>query len=234
MECPPGQRWDFGPCGCVPIECPGVESCPENQAFDESCSCQCTLTQEKCDEINPGSFLSECECLTHVDPCFQEEPCPPGLRWEQSVCNCVAIECPDVQCEENYVFDESCNCVCGIDESSCQAFEEFSSESCACFPKMGCDYIMECPLGQRWDRSDDVCACVPVVCETFAPCEENYMFDENCNCQCPWTQERCDEEMPGTQLIGCGCVYVDPCPPQPCADGEQWDSLECSCVIIFS
>jgi hypothetical protein len=44
------------------------------------------------------------------------------------------------------------------------------------------------------------------------------------------TQEKCDAEEPGTVLVGCECLDVDPCAEQTCNEGERWSFEECQCV----
>lgn len=144
MECPRGQHWDFGVCGCVPNECPGSGPCQENAVFDENCNCQCIEDGSNC-----SGFFDFGSCVCIPDGCDYIEQCPPGMRWDFGVCNCVMIECPGLVCGENNVFDENCNCQCGIDQTFCQSYEMFDSWACTCYPNWGCDYIMECPLGKK-------------------------------------------------------------------------------------
>ena len=160
------------------------------------------------------------------------EECALGTKWDGSdeVCSCVEIDCPDVVCGENYVFDEECNCQCGIDASACQPYENFNADDCTCYTHMGCDFIEVCPLGEKWDRSDDVCDCVPIECDKES-CSENYAFDENCDCQCAITQEFCDTNHQGSQLLNCECIWYDPCIEEKCLiPGEKWSFDACICV----
>jgi hypothetical protein len=130
-------------------------------------------------------------------------------------------------CEENYVFDENCDCQCGIFEDDCQSYEIFNSSSCSCTQNWGCDYIMECPLGQKWDLG--VCACVEIKCPKSELCEENHLFDENCECQCALDQEDCSEPSPFLNRKSCQCEKRI-CNPVTCEEGEKFDSDDCRCV----
>jgi hypothetical protein len=226
--CPLGQRFDMYTCECVVNVCPGVEQCPSNRALNSNCECQCIDNGENCDGFFDHEF---CTCNPIV--CDHTDECPPGMKWDLDVCNCVKIECPDVQCGENFVFDENCNCQCPLTQDSCQPWEKVNPDNCTCYPHFECDITMDCPPGEKWDGSSDVCSCVPYECETFAACEDNFAFDENCECQCYLTQETCDRDYPGTQLMGCGCVFIDPCPEEECPAGEEWSFEECKCVNIL-
>jgi hypothetical protein len=204
-DCALGNIWNFDVCGCIKNECPGSDQCPEGQAFDSNCECQCTANENECD-----SFFDHftCSCLSH-DEC-EEEDCPLGWRWDDKICQCVAINCPETEeCENNFGFDENCKCQCSLEQESCQPFEWFSKEDCACYPNFICDIVSECPLGESWNGSDDVCACVPNECKNIEPCGENHEYNQNCECMCALSQEICDADHPGSEFIECQCKKTE-------------------------
>lgn len=224
-DCPLGQIWDNSKCECIKIECPGFGQCSDGQAFDSNCECQCIANENSCD----GFFDHfTCSCVSNV--CDFVEKCPLGMRWDDEICHCVDIDCANTDCPKNFVFDETCMCQCGLSEQSCQPFEKFSKEDCTCYPHFACDIVHTCPLGESWDGSDDVCACVPNECESERPCLANYLFDEKCECQCRLSQDVCDEEYSGTKFIGCECRD---CTERSCPIGQIWNFDTCSCVSIL-
>jgi hypothetical protein len=83
MDCHLGNKWDYDVCDCVHNECPGVNVCPENAAFDEICNC--IDGPENC----IGYFdQSNCQCVVD-EGCDEILPCPLGEIFDVSVCGCI-------------------------------------------------------------------------------------------------------------------------------------------------
>jgi hypothetical protein len=131
MDCRLGDKWDYDVCDCIHNECSGVDACPENAAFDESCSCQCIDGPESCD----GFFdQSSCQCIFD-EGCAEVFICPLGEIFDVSVCGCVYHEFPGEPCPENTAFDENCGCQCTLTQEKCKEQElnsMFDSENCLC------------------------------------------------------------------------------------------------------
>lgn len=184
-------------------KCPGVKPCQNNFAFDKNCDCKC----------------------------IEKKECRPGLQWDSKRCKCVEIDCPGQFCGGNYVFDGNCNCQCGIDKSFCQPNEIFDASGCSCNRNWGCDYSIECPLGEIWDY--DVCGCITNKCPTKNACQGNYLFDPDCNCQCALTQDICLDENLNFNSANCICAG-NVCPDKRCAENRIMDPQTCNCDCVLT
>jgi hypothetical protein len=159
--CPPGMRKITYPvCKCETINCPEIEPCKSNHAFNESCICDCSLTQESCDETMPGSTVGfdKCECI---------EP--------KALTNC------DKECGPNHNLNvEECKCYCSLDEVSCMTAgysSKVNEDSCTC-ERTSC---LACPNG-NYKRVEGSCECIcDVDAENNCQLGETFSKDE---CQC--------------------------------------------------
>jgi hypothetical protein len=71
---------------------------------------------------------------------FLTEKCRPGKKWDDIKCQCVVIECPALEtCQPPFVFDEKCDCVCGLTIDDCTkdlpdgAYGGLDLENCGCW-----------------------------------------------------------------------------------------------------
>lgn len=111
MECEKGQKWDFIECGCVTdtsiTTCPPTE-CPGSSILNQdTCNCECSLSDNDCS--GPLAYLDYdfCECRRH--PCDPPWPCPEGEIIDWNICNCA----PD----PNYTTTQKCSKSSGSSES---------------------------------------------------------------------------------------------------------------------
>lgn len=135
--CPSGFVNAPNECRCIPsISFPS--STDQSSVFAPSLSCE----PESCPPGYVWGLWGECQCDL---ACDYTNDCPYGKIWDYIECRCVddpnqpSPSCAPQSCPRGYIWGLWGECQCYL----------------------ACDYVMECPNGQRWDFIE--CGCVETL-----------------------------------------------------------------------
>jgi hypothetical protein len=162
-----------------------VKKCDYYEMFLDPKTCECNCEKAAVEECKARgkNFVFNFEDCSCDCPKYIEESCKAqGLSFIPDKCACDG--CPPVECLKYFIQDPlTCDCKCGLDGPpppalGCGRASQFSYQTCKC--ELACDWIEECPTGERWDLFSP-CQCVS--CSIPEACRFGMYYDVN-QCKC--------------------------------------------------